>query len=397
MTSKIKVTHIVTMLEVGGAQKNTLYTVSHLKSDRYERQLLSGPGGLLDEEAHELSRQGIDVGSISYLARYVHPWVDLWATFQIWRELKRFKPDIVHTHSSKAGILGRLAAQLAGVPVIIHTFHGFGFHDWQRPWVKRIFIFAERWTARFADKLIFVSKSNQDTALKLRVGKPEQYKLIRSGVKKSARASQEQAEAIKIKLGIPQGSALVTTIGPFKPQKNLSDYLRLAKAVTDLEPRCKLLLVGDGMERPYLEQLRSSLKLDDKVMMPGWRTDVTDILSASDVFVMTSLWEGLPRSLLEAMNFGIPPVCYNTDGIKDIVKNEENGFLFRPGEIVPMAERIVSLLRNSSLREKIGRAAASSIGNEFDIDVMVKQQEELYETLYKSKIQNKKTNENSPS
>lgn len=379
---KIKVTHIITQLELGGAQRNTLYTVSHLDRNRFECQLLSGPGGILDQEAKKLASNGPQISFISGLIRSVRPWKELLAIFQIKKELTRFRPDIVHTHSSKAGILGRWAALWARVPVVIHTYHGFGFNNQQKPWVRKFFIFLEKITAHWTAKLIVVSKANKTRALSLNIGQPDQYVLIRSGIKKpTSPLSRESVQTLKTSLGIPQNIPIIITIGPFKPQKNLQDFLRLAKSLTNFVPGCRFLMVGDGEERPGLEAIRKELGLEKLVVMAGWRSDVAELLSASDVFVLTSLWEGLPRSLVEAMSLGLPVVCYNTDGVADIIQHQKNGFLFRPGQIDLMAAQIATLLRDRSLHQRIGQAAASSIQQEFDINLMVKQQEALYEEL----------------
>ena len=373
------------MLELGGAQRNTLYTAEHLDPQRFEVQLLAGPGGILDEEARKLAaRHGIALGFIPSLIRPVRPFKDLAALFQIRKALKKFQPDILHTHSSKAGILGRLAGALAGVPVIIHTYHGFGFNKVQRPWVRIAFILADKVTARLSQALVFVANANRQEAKSLGIGRPEQYVLIRSGIKKPSHISPDQRAQLKKNLGIPFDAPLVTTIGPFKPQKNLIDFIRLAKSVYDLEPSARFLIIGDGEERPAYERLRKELGLEDKLFMPGWRMDAENLLAVSEVFAMTSLWEGLPRSLVEAMSLGLAVACYETDGITDLVRDGENGFLFKQGEIEPMARQINRVLKDEGMRRHVGQAATASVGKEFDIDQMVHQQEALYTDLLKT-------------
>jgi glycosyltransferase involved in cell wall biosynthesis len=379
---KIKVTHIITMLELGGAQQNTLYTVSHLDPNKFQVQLLAGPGGILDPEARSLADKGINVGFISSLARPINPWKDALAIFQTWKALKTFKPDILHTHSSKAGIIGRIAGALAGVPVIIHTYHGFGFNNRQRPWVRAAFVGVEKWASHFTKTIIFVSEVNRREAQDLGIGRPEQHSVIRSGIKKlSSAASRDQRAEVRRGLGISEKAPLVTTIGPFKPQKNLSDFIKVAKLLHNLEPSSVFMIIGDGEQRPLLEKLRDLLGLDSCLIMTGWRADAQNLLSISDVFALTSLWEGLPRSLVEAMALGLPVVAYATDGVTDIIQDKQNGFLFNTGDTESMARQIHRLLKDESLRQMVGRKAESSIGEEFDIDHMVRQQEDLYMEL----------------
>ncbi len=182
---KARVIHIITMLELGGAQQNTIYTVTHLDRGQFLPALWSGPGGILTEEAEK--GVGKDFKIVPNLVREISPRHDLGALLKLRRMLKAEKeqfptPVIVHTHSSKAGILGRVASRLAGIPIVVHTFHGFGFNDFQTPLVRRAYILAEKITGWLTDGFIFVSRANMAKAEQLGIGKKSQYHLIRSGV-----------------------------------------------------------------------------------------------------------------------------------------------------------------------------------------------------------------------
>ena len=372
-----KVAHILTRLDLGGAQRNTLYTTEHLNPERFETLLICGPGGVLDSEA------GARRIVVDALVREIHPWKDLLAFLELRRILRREKPQIVHTHSSKAGILGRLAARSADVPVIIHTFHGFGFHDHQ-PWViKKIFILAERLCAVFSQALVFVSRANWDDALRHHLGDPKRYVLIRSGIKLSDFPAVAAASLTKKSLGLGPDSRLVLSVGNFKPQKNPWDFLAAAKIVAEQHPQSCFVFVGDGPRREEIQSQASMAGLKQRFLLPGWRRDVPELLAAADVFVLTSLWEGLPRAMLEAMKSGVPAVCYATDGVKDVIEDGENGYLIAPGDVAALASRVAQLLSDEPLRRKLGQAAATSITQEFDIDAMVRRQEELYSKLLK--------------
>ena len=291
-TIKVKVMHIITMLELGGAQRNTLYTVEHLDRRSFEPVLVAGTGGILDDEAKALV--GVKSFLVKGLVRQINPILDIWATIRLFLIIRKEKPDIVHTHSSKAGILGRIAAFLARTPVIIHTFHGFGFNDFQRPAVKRAFILSEKITAKISDCLIAVSKDNIETAVKNNIGRREQYVLIHSGIKISKYSNVELPLGFLESLGINPANKVVTTIGPFKPQKNLVDFIEFAKNVSEQVPEAVFLLIGDGEQRPLIEAKIAELGMKDKVKLLGWRKDIPEIMSVTNVFVLTSLWEGLP-------------------------------------------------------------------------------------------------------
>jgi glycosyltransferase involved in cell wall biosynthesis len=378
---KAKVVHIVTRLDFGGAQQNTLHTVEHLDRERFEPVLVAGPGGYLDSRARELEGK-LKVHFIEDLVREVSPLRDLTALFELTRVLREENPAIVHTHSSKAGILGRIAAWLAGVPLVLHTFHGFGFHDRQHPLVKALYVWLERLAARISTRLIFVSRANVDYAARHGLVRPEDAVLIRSGVPLAGLpAPIPDKKEKRAAAGIRRDPVLVLSVGNLKPQKNPEDFLRVAEAVSKKRPQISFVFVGDGPARAKLEARAIARGLSRVVSFTGWREDVRELIAASDIFLMTSLWEGLPRALVEAMKSEIPPVCYATDGIRDLVRDGLNGFSARPGDWETLAERVLELAENATLRQRLGKQAAAAIGSEFDIDEMVRAQERLLGSL----------------
>ena len=387
--NKIKVCHIITMLELGGAQINTLYTVSKLDRERFTPVLISGAVGILDEETYGIA--GLKTYFVRELVRPIRPLSDLIAVAKIYRLLRAERPDIVHTHSSKAGILGRIAASLARVPVVIHTYHGFGFNDFQNILSRQAFIMAEKIVAPLATRFIAVTKEDIAKGLRYGIGPEEKYSLIRSGIDASKYSSSDQDKArFKKELGIDPEDRVVTTIGPFKPQKNLLDFVRACSLIVKGLPASRFLIVGDGEQRAMIEALVEKLGLKDRVELLGWRKDIERILNATDVFVMTSLWEGLPRSILEAMSLGLPVVANAVDGIKEIVNDGVTGYLVRPRDIETLSEKVLHILNNPDAAAEMGKKARGSIDRQYDINYMVKQQEELYVTLSKEKHGNTK-------
>lgn len=375
----VKVLHLVTRLDLGGAQQNTLHTVRHLNRAFFEPLLLCGRGGMLDGEVSaDPSFRAIFVDS---LQRDISPIHDLLALLELTRIFLAEKPAILHTHSSKAGILGRLAAALAGVPVVVHTYHGFGFHDRQPASVKNLYVFLEKLCARFTDALVFVSRANIEYAAAHGIVRPEDAVLIRSGVALTGLPATVDAAKLKMSAGIGMHKPLVLSVGNLKPQKNAGDFVAAAAKVLDGLPEARFVFLGDGPQRRALEARVFALGLEGRILFLGWRRDTAQWLASADVFAMTSLWEGLPRALVEAMRSGLPPVCYATDGVTDLIKDGENGFLVEPGDHAALAERVTALLQDEPLRKRLGAAAAASIGPEFDIDGMVRAQEALYARL----------------
>lgn len=374
---RLKVVHIVTRLDLGGAQQNTLYTAGHLDPERFEAVLLCGRGGALDAEARALEASGVRVRFVEDLVREVSPLRDAAALFQLAQLLREEAPHAVHTHSSKAGVLGRLAARLSGVPAVVHTFHGFGFHERQHPAVRAATVALEREAARWADRLVFVSRSNMETAGSLGLGDPERSLLIRSGVELSMFPARIDRDAKRREIGVRLHRPFVLGIGNLKPQKNAEDFLRVAEAVLREHPECSFVFVGDGPLRARLEGRILARGLGGKVKLLGWRRDTAELLAAADVFLLTSLWEGLPRALVEAMKTGLPCACYAADGVKDLLKDGENGFCVEPGDWAQLAQKVARLIGDEPLRRRLGTAAQSCIGPEFDINGMVRAQERM--------------------
>jgi glycosyltransferase involved in cell wall biosynthesis len=383
---RIKVVHVITRLDLGGAQQNTLHTARHLDPSRFEVILVCGPGGPLEAEVRAMTSQAHwKAVFLPSLVHHIHPGLDLLAFLQLVSFFLAERPDVVHTHSSKAGVLGRLAAAAAGVPCVVHTYHGFGFNDYQAPTMRSIYVWAERWACACSDALVFVSKSNQDYARRHGLGGPQPYRLIRSGVKLSEfPAACEDKGRKKASLGLGMHKPMVISVGNLKPQKNPGDFIAMAQKVSAELPESSFLFVGDGPMRQRLEYQIIASGLGNHLALPGWRRDTAELLAVADVFVLTSLWEGLPRALLEAMKTGLPCVCYAADGITDILQDGVNGFVVPVGNVSLLGERVLALLKDERLRRRIGERAAASVGIEFDIDHMVRQQEELYRELLAS-------------
>ena len=403
--SKLRVAHIITQLEVGGAQRNTLYTIANLNREQYEPFLICGLGGILTLE----TKQGNwPTYFVQYLARPVHPLKDTLAFIELYRRLREIKPHIVHTHSSKAGILGRLAAYFAGVPVIIHTFHGFGFTPKQKPFVRRFFIKLEKTCARLSTHLIFVSEANRSEAKQLGIGRNVPNSLIRSGIQMNPGLTSDPAslqdyerrqvsrpggirrkEPVRIrkKFEIPEDAWVVAYVGNFKPQKNPMDLARTAAIVLQKNPEIHFILVGDGELRPSVTSWVQERQIQNRVHFLKWklrRNDVERIFTDSNCFLLTSLWEGLPRSLVEAFAACKPAVAYGVDGVRDILQNEINGFQIPPGNVDLAAEKILWLADNKQKAIEMGQNGRRLILKEFDIDTMVRQQEILYQELYEA-------------
>jgi glycosyltransferase involved in cell wall biosynthesis len=300
------------------------------------------------------------------------------------RRLRRRRPLIVHTHSSKAGILGRLAARLAGVPIVIHSIHGFGFHDRQAAPLRAALLLLERAAARLTTHFIAVSRANLDRGLALGIVPPGRGTLIRSGIRVAEfEAATRRARAgggLRAELGIPAGAPLVGMVACLKPQKAPLDFVEVAARVAAARPEARFVLVGDGELREAVQDRARALGLDARLRLLGWRRDVPRLMADLDVLVLTSLWEGLPRVLPEAIAAGVPIVATGVDGTNDILMDGETGWVCRPSDLECLAGRVTRLLAAPEEGRRMADRARRVLP-EFDIDDMVRAQEALYADL----------------
>jgi len=320
--------------------------------------------------------EGLTIIRSKFLERRLNPWKDLLAVIELYSFIKKNQIEIVHNHSSKAGVVGRLAAKLAKVKIILHTVHGWPFHDFQPFYLRLFFIWLERKAANYTNKIIVVSNHDRKLGPKYKIGEASKYALIPYGI--DFAEFQHQSRGLRKELGINEEELLIGTVSCFKPQKSLDDFIRMADLVVRSFPAAKFLLVGEGALRGRIERLIRRLNLENKIILAGWRRDIPQILSAIDIFVLTSLWEGLPISALEAMAAAKPIVATNTGGIEDVITDGENGFLVPCRNIQQMSERVVVLLKDAVLRQKIGEHARSSISQRLSAQEAARQIEGLY-------------------
>lgn len=373
-----RVLHAITMLELGGAQRNTLDTVARLDRSRFAVALACADEGVLLEEARSIPL--CSVVPIPHLRREVRPRSDVLALSELRRAMRAFRPHIVHTHSSKAGVLGRLAARLEGVPRVVHSIHGFGFGAHQPAPVRAAFLAAERVAAPWTDVFIAVSRRNAADGVALGLFEPEQVRVIRSGIDLGSFRNPSGGAAVRRELGIPERSPVVAQVSCFKPQKAPERFVTAAARILSRCPEAHFVLVGDGALRPRLERLRGELGLNGRLHLPGWRRDVPAVLAAASVATLTSRFEGLPRVVVEALAAGVPVVTMAVEGVEEVLRHGVDGFVVGEGDVTALADRVSALLLDAELRRMMAARAGETVA-EWDRDTMVRRQEELYEEL----------------
>ena len=376
----ITVVHIITKLEMGGAQENTLYTCEHLDRTKYRVVLIHGSGGYLDHAAY--SMPNTEVISLESLVREIAPKRDadcLRRLTLLLRKYKRRGPVILHTHSSKAGILGRIAGQLAGIKPIIHSIHGFSFHEGQKFVLNKTYVAAEIATGKMTDGFIGVSQANLDEATEKGIIRPyHRIALVRSGfdIDDFYEQSRNSTEDVRQEFAVPEDHELIVTIANLKPQK---DPLTMVRAVAELRkrrPKVVILYAGDGPLRSEVEAEISRLGLQDYFKLIGWRQDVPKLMGAADIVALSSIFEGLPRVAVQAVVARKPFVGTHVDGTPEIIRSGKNGFLVPSRNPLLLSE---ALQKGLELRpvdpEDESRVRA------WDADEMVRSQERFYEEL----------------
>ncbi len=375
---RIRVLHIITRLEPGGAQRNTLYTVEHLDRAEFSPSLAWGPGDPLDGAAAEIS--GLNREPVPELVRPISPALDLAASKRLTEVVRSIEPHVVHTHSSKAGVLGRIAARVGRVPVVVHSIHGFGFTPLQPAPVRALFLTVEKVMARITDHFIAVSQDNLKLGVRFGLFEPERVSLIRSGIALDRYRNPGSAQVARRRLGLPQDAPVVVQVGNFKPQKAPMDFVRMAAEVGRLVPTAWFVMVGDGDLRSAAEELAADLGVADRMVFSGWWDDVPSLLAASRVSVLSSRHEGLPRAAVESLAAGVPVVATAVDGTPEVVRDGINGFLVEAGDVAGLARRVGQVLLDDTLHQRLAAAAPLDL-DDFDIDHMVRQQEDLYRWL----------------
>jgi len=382
MNGRIKILHLHTLTVISGSGINTLITMQGLKKSGYEIEFASRPGGGLEDE---VKKNGFRFRPVKYFRQEVNIACDLMALLELIALIRNGKYTIVHTHNSKAGFLGRLAAAICGVPVVVHTIHGFSFHDNENAIRKALFIFLERSAARFSDRLIAVSTPLKEWGLRLGVGENDKYRVIPDGIEIEKFNRCFDQTKIKKEFGFLPGHLVVGAVAKLWEGKGHLDILEAAQYIINEVPNVKFLFVGEGPLRARLEREVASKHLESYVVFAGFRKDIPEITSIFDVAVLVSSFEGLGRVLLEAMILGKPVVATRVGGIPEIVHDGENGFLVSAGDPYPLASCVIKLLKDEKLRKTMGDTGRKMIDERFCSDKMVEDISKLYTELLEAK------------
>lgn len=387
VTRKLKVLHLITQFAVGGATEPAITTCRLLSDAGYATRILAGETDPGQETLHEYAKSaGVRVETLASMRRSIHPIHDYRCYIDLVKYMRLHKFDIVHTHSSKAGFLGRMAAAKASVPVILHNIHGWGHHDNMGRSARMVYVHAERTAAKVTDRLLVVANANAEKGLKDGIGTRDQYETVYNGIDLD-RFIQVDVDVPQLKdsLGIPKDAMVVGTVSRLAPQKAPDDFLRMAAHIHASAPHVHFVYVGGGPLEKQFTATIAELGLGNVVHALGYRSDVPELLRVFDVFVLTSLWEGLPIVFAQAMCANLPIVATNVDGAPEAIKDGVNGFLVQPKKPIEQATRVLELLLNSTLRKSMGSAGAARVADQFAERSMVNHIQRIYDEIARSK------------
>ncbi len=376
------IVHYITRLIVGGAQENTLLTCEDQHSLFGDKvTLITGPGlgpeGSLEERAR---RAGFDLRIIDSSRRAIHPWHD-WRTYrELVRMLREIKPDLLHTHSSKAGIIGRAVAGKLRLPCV-HTIHGAAFHYGQSWLAHRIYQSLERWAARHTDKFISVCDAMTDQYVAARVAPREKFVTIYSGFDVEPFLTPPRPpEVVRHELGLLPDQIVIGKVGRLFPLKGHEFVLSAAKAVIERCPNVRFLFVGDGSLRQQFEAELTANGLRDFFVFAGLvpPSQVAELVHAMNIVVHTSVWEGLARVLPQGLIAGKPVVSYDTDGAKEVVIPNETGYLLPSQSIDELSNALCELATDPALRHRLGATGRARFREQFRHQFMTQRIREVY-------------------
>lgn len=376
----MKICHVITRLIVGGAQENTVATCIGLRERGYDVDLVigpqTGPEGSLYEQARSANVPIIVVDS---LRRAPHPLLDALACGQLRDLFARQGYDIVHTHSGKAGFVGRLAAKLAGVPIVVHTIHGPSFYPQQNPVGNWLFTWAEQLAGEWTTQFVSVAEAMTERYLAAGIGTPSRYVTIHSGMDVAA---FERAEPAQIP-GIGPADVVVGKMARLFRLKGHEFLFEAAPRIVAAVPNVKFLLVGDGIYRQRFERQADRLGLGERFIFTGLVAprEVPRYVARMNVLVHLSLREGLPRALPQALACGKPVVAFDVDGAREVCVDGQTGFLVRAGDAGGLADAVIRLLRDANLAARMGAQGRQLVREQFSERRMVQQLDELYRRL----------------
>ena len=378
--NRTKVIRIIARMNIGGPALHCIILTSELDPQRYRSILVTGKESPAEGNMYGLAREkGVEPVIIEALGREIFLQDDLRALVRLVRLIHQEKPDIVHTHTAKAGTLGRLAAKLTSVPIIIHTFHGHVFHSYFGFFRTQFFLWMERLLAKLTDVIITVGEQQRREIINYKIAEPEKIISVPLGLNLERFInSTVQPDELRSELGISADALLVGIVARLVPIKNHVCFLEAARLVLERNDKACFVIVGDGELRAELERKARDLKIESRVIFMGFQHNLEKIYAGLDIVTLSSYNEGLPVALIEAMAAGKPVVSTDVGGVRDLILDGNNGLLVPSNDHKALAEAIIYLLRKPERRAMMGRAGREKAYPDFDKKRLVVDIDNLY-------------------
>ena len=384
---RIKVLRVIARLNVGGPALHVAYLSAGLADRGYDTTLVAGKVGAGEESmAFVAEQRGVRIETLDDLHREIAPLRDLRTILRLARLIRSERPTILHTHTAKAGAVGRIAALLAGdarPPVIVHTFHGHVLRGYFNPALTAAFRLLEQLLARVATKLVAVSPEVRDDLVALGVAPAAKFAVVRLGIELDERVDydEEGRKATRRLLGIPPDAFVVGWIGRMTAVKRTEDIARTLQALVERGVDGYLCLVGDGPDRTRLERRMHELGVAKRCLFVGYQENVARFYDAMDVLLLTSVNEGTPVSVIEALAAGRPVVATRVGGVSDVVRDGVDGFLAEVADVESLAARLAELAGDPELRARMGNAGQAHVVDRYAVERLVDDIDRLYRSL----------------
>ena len=390
LNRKIRVAHLIAGIGTGGTGENTLFTIEGLDKKKYHIDLVVGEE-LRKDKLKRILNKKINLIQIRPFKTRHNFLYDPILLLKLIGLFKRGRYDIVHTHATKSGILGRIAARIAGVPIIIHGLHVNALEVFDSKFINITTILLEKITSKFTDAHISVSAVVSNKYLEYGIGKRIKYFTVRSGMELNkffnAKGNVDNQQKRK-ELGLTGKCFIIGNVGRLEASKGHHFLFQAIKEILKLrkDQPIKLLVIGEGGEKEKLIKYTKELNLEKNIIFTGYRKDVEKLMALMDIFVLTSLREGLPRVLVQAAAVGIPSIAFNVDGVSEILKDNYNGFLIEPTDIKQLVERIIKYIDNKELIRIHGKNGQNVVRNRWSIEGMVRKIDQIYSHLVEKKL-----------
>jgi len=383
---KIRVAHVITRFHGAGGAKNTLFTCTGLDKSRFEVDLIVGASG----DRWRAEGAGVNWVQVNSLQRAVHPAADVRAAQALVRLYRERSYHIVHTHLAKAGILGRWAARQAGTPVVIHGLHGATFdprlhtpNDW-------LYFFLERRAAPWTDRIVSVGDDLRQRYLAAGIGRPEQYTVIHSGMnldafRAAARMTAAERQSKRAGLGLAADHFVAGYVAALEWRKGHQQLVELARRLCPRFPSLRLLFAGEGVDRLRIERLVTAAGLSDRILFTGYRTDVAEVMATFDVKLFASNREGLPQVLVQAAACGLPVLAFEAEGVRELVHEGLNGYVFPQGAVISMAQALEAFMLAPDTARAMGGQGPGLVDDRWQIVTMQTKTQALYDLLLQAK------------